>query len=701
VRKVVDQYRANEIPLDTMWSDIDYMDEKKLFTLDPINYSQSHLSSLVDDLHAANQRYVVIVDPGIRVEEGYEVYDAGLARGVFIRDASGEQPALGKVWPGPVAFVDFMAEAAQDFWSEQIAAFHEQVEFDGLWIDMNEIANFCDGHCVLCVDDPADWDTLFDCPCSEIEFHNEDFPPFWVGGMPPATSTISMASKHADGLLEEQVHSLYGHMEAIATAKALQDLTGERTLVITRSSFAGTGYHAGHWLGDNTATWDDLRWSISGMMSMNLFGIPFTGADICGFNGNTTVELCARWYQVGAWYPFCRNHNVIGALSQEPYALGPTVMQVARTALQNRYRLIPTFYKWFVEAHKSGGTVIRPLFFEFANDTRCYDVEDQFMLGSDIMVAPVLEAAVLERTVYFPSPALWYGLWSGVRVEVPEDGLVTFDGVSIADTFEFLRGGTVLALQEPALTVAELVRQPLYVVVALDPEQTGVGHLYMDDGVSIDPAQAAWGLYAAAKVENSNKGRLTIFGLEADYEDYDPVWSGVSVYGVESPCDLAIVTTDEWEYYFWPDNGLDYDEETKVLTVTGMNVSITGQMVTMEWGKAAEPPTWAFRIIVIVGTTVAVVAVLCLVALAWHLGTKYLPDTGIMRRLRGGEDGHSYSAPGSEDASELQPDDDLFAIDDEEEEGEEMVVLREAESASEADEADSTTGAAAEGASED
>lgn len=348
LRDVVEGYRANDIPLDTVWSDIDYMDDKKLFTLDPVNYSAEELSQFVADLHSDHQRYVVIVDPGVRVQSGYEVYDTGMERNVFIMNANGTEPALGKVWPGPVVFVDFMASDAHLFWAEQVFAFHRQVPFDGLWIDMNEIANFCDGHCLMDVNVSSDWDTLFDCPCAVVEFHEEDFPPYWVGSMPPGTSTISMASRHAEGLLEEQVHSLYGHEEAMATAATLQELTGERSLVITRSSFAGTGHHAGHWLGDNTATWDDLRWSIAGMMSMNMFGIPLTGADICGFNGNTTEELCARWYQVGAWYPFCRNHNVIGAMSQEPYSLGPSVLEVARTALLKRYQLIPTFYRYGV-----------------------------------------------------------------------------------------------------------------------------------------------------------------------------------------------------------------------------------------------------------------------------------------------------------------------------------------------------------------
>ena len=164
----------------------------------------------------------------------------------------------------------------------------------------------------------------------------------------------------------------------------------KRPFIISRSTAPGHGHFGHHWTGDIVSDWSSMRWSISSILNFNLFGIPMVGADICGFNGNTTEELCARWHQLGAFYTFARNHNTDDAIDQDPAALGPYVIQAAKYALLVRYAHLPYLYTLFYNVHQNGGTVLRPLFFEFPGDQNSYKIDTQFMWGRSMMIAPAL-----------------------------------------------------------------------------------------------------------------------------------------------------------------------------------------------------------------------------------------------------------------------------------------------------------------------
>ena len=247
---------------------------------------------------------------------------------------------------------------------------------------MNEPSNFCDGQC--------ESSTSLDSP-------DYNRPPYAPGapGASMVQKTIDMAASHiVSGIPQPHynVHNMYGHSEMQATCAALQAVRpNARCFVISRSTFLSSSRHGGHWLGDNTATWYDLQASISGILAMNMFGMPFVGADICGFNGNTTAELCTRWMQLGAFYPFSRNHNSIGMKSQEPYVFGDDTTRRCRFALNIRYTLLPYLYSLLANASATGSPVARPLFFEFPEDLNAWSFsETQFMWGSALLVTPAL-----------------------------------------------------------------------------------------------------------------------------------------------------------------------------------------------------------------------------------------------------------------------------------------------------------------------
>nr|XP_031359537.1 lysosomal alpha-glucosidase [Lonchura striata domestica] len=223
-------------------------------------------------------------DPFVTKDEEpgtYRPYDLGQEMGVWVNNSDGVTPALGRIWPpGYSVFPDFTNPRAVEWWTTLCLEFKDVLDYDGIWIDMNEPANFMRGQL------PG---------CADTEINN---PPY----------TPRSVIMQADRLFVEKY-----------LQNVVQQATGKRAFVLARSTFVGSGKHGGHWLGDNFSLWKDLHRSIIGILEFNLFGIPYIGADICGFNYNTTYELCLRWMQLGSFYPFSRNHNSEGNIVTPDY----------------------------------------------------------------------------------------------------------------------------------------------------------------------------------------------------------------------------------------------------------------------------------------------------------------------------------------------------------------------------------------------
>lgn len=364
VRRVAARMRAERVPCDAIWFDIDYMDRRRVFTWDRAAFPDPQ--ALIDDLAAEDYHAVAILDPGVAVAEDCELHASGLAGRHFVEDANGE-PVAGRVWPGLCHFPDFTRASTRAWWADKVRDFVEDWGFDGLWCDMNE---------------PA----VFRTPGRTLP---DDAVHRGLGG-----------GEHA------RFHNLYGQLMAEATRRGLAAARpGKRPFVLTRAGHLGAARHAATWTGDNQSRWEDLRWSIPMVLNLGLSGQPMSGPDLGGFTGAPDAELFERWYELGAWLPFCRGHADKESPRQEPWAFGHEVLTRVRASLEGRMRRLTIWTTLFEEAARTGIPPCRPLFFADPADAGLRAVDDAFLVGEDLLVAPALEAGRRRRRVVLPRHA--------------------------------------------------------------------------------------------------------------------------------------------------------------------------------------------------------------------------------------------------------------------------------------------------------
>lgn len=548
--EVVKSMRNYGIPQDVQWNDIDYMDRFLDFTYDPVHFDT--LPELVKDLHAHDQRYVMILDPGIsstQPQGEYWPYDEGLRRGVFIRDAQGNT-LIGKVWPGLTAYPDFSDEATHEWWFDNLQRFYKKVPFDGLWIDMNEPSNFLDG-------------STNGCPSNNIE--DPPYTPGVLGGLLRSKTVCASAQQKLSS--HYNLHSLYGLHEAKATASALTRLLGKRPFVISRSSFPSQGQYSGHWLGDNRSQWKDMVASIAGILSFNVLGLPLVGADVCGFSEQTDEELCVRWTQLGAFYPFSRNHNALDSKAQDPSSFSSSARAAMREALLLRYSLFPLLYTLFHHAHAHGHTVARSLMFEFPQDPLTYGIDRQFLWGRSLLVTPVLLPGVDSVEGYFPA-GRWYDYYTGdsflssgenIRLSAPLDKINLH-----------LREGSVTPTQRPNLTLWVSSGQPLHLLTVLSEDGSASGDLFWDDGESLDTYENLQYAYVLFTVDQKvMRSQVLLAHVEASYITVETA----SFYGVQSRPEQVQVNGQEAAFIY---------KDNKVLSVSDLGLNLN-QNFTISW----------------------------------------------------------------------------------------------------------------------
>ncbi|XP_047450351.1 sucrase-isomaltase, intestinal [Mugil cephalus] len=573
VKNTVERNRKVELPYEIQYTDIDYMEDKKDFTYDKVKFSE--LPEFAEYLHKEGQKYILILDPAIatskRVGDApYESYDRGTQMNAWVTESDGKTPLLGEVWPGETVFPDYTSEKCIEWWVDEYERFHQEIKHDALWIDMNEVANFKKGSVKGCAD------------------NNLNYPPYTPRILDEVmySKTLCMDAKQSWGN-HYDVHSLYGYSMVLATEKALQRVfKGNRTLMLTRSSFPGVGKYSGHWLGDNGANWNDIKWAIPGMLEFNLFGIPYIGADICGFFDDSSEELCRRWMQVGAFYPFSRNHNAQGYKPQDPaaYGAGSTLVESSKHYLRIRYTLLPYLYTLFYKAHTTGETVVRPVMHEFYSDKASWTVDRQFLWGKHFLITPVLDPGVDTVNAYIPN-AVWYDYETMERLATRGQYV---DLYLPADKLGLhIRGGAVLPTQRPEVTTSKSRRNPMGLIVALDDNKQAAGELFWDDGDSRETVKN--GNYTNYKFSVVH-GVLTMQVAHAGYKDPNNLkFEDITILGIPYPPKSVSVThvgATETTTILSSTN-VEHDGAKEVLFLRGLSLAL-GESYLIKWEEAEE-----------------------------------------------------------------------------------------------------------------
>uniref|UniRef100_A0A8P0TBI0 Maltase-glucoamylase n=1 Tax=Canis lupus familiaris TaxID=9615 RepID=A0A8P0TBI0_CANLF len=562
MREVVQRNRVARLPYDVQHADIDYMHERKDFTYDPVNYKG--FPEFVKELHNNSQKLVIIVDPAISNNSSpsnpYGPYDRGSGAKIWVNASDGLTPLIGEVWPGKTVFPDYTNPSCAVWWAKEFELFHNKIEFDGIWIDMNEVSNFVDG-------------SISGCSTSHLNY--PPFVPRILDGYLFSKSLCMDAVQHWGK--QYDVHNLYGYSMAIATAEAVKTVfPNKRSFILTRSTFAGSGKFAAHWLGDNAATWNDLRWSIPGMLEFNLFGIPMVGADICGFALDTSEELCRRWMQLGAFYPFSRNHNGQGYKAQDPASFGADslLLNSSRHYLNIRYTLLPYLYTLFYRAHSRGDTVARPLMHEFYGDSSTWDVHQQFLWGPGLLITPVLDEGAEKVMAYIPD-AVWYDYETGARARWRKQRVEM--GLPADKIGLHLRGGHIFPTQQPATTTVASRRNPLGLIIALDENKEAKGELFWDDGETKDTVANQVYLLCEFSV---TQNRLDVKILQSTYKDPNNlVFKEIKILGTQEPTNV-IVKHNGIPSQTSPN--VTYDSNLQVALITEIDL-ILGEAYTVEW----------------------------------------------------------------------------------------------------------------------
>ncbi|XP_031787365.1 lysosomal alpha-glucosidase [Nasonia vitripennis] len=549
------------IPFDTQWNDLDYMDNNNDFTYDKTKFKD--LPNFIQEIHDAGMHYIPLIDAGVSANEKngtYIPYDEGVKRGIFIFDGESNEPFKGKVWNTvSTTWPDFTNPETTSYYTEMMSNMHKDFEYDGAWIDMNEPSNFYNGH-------------INGCKATSL-----DNPPYLpnVNGNLLARKTVCMNAKQHLGN-HYDLHNVYGTSQAVVVNHALKQIRNKRPFIISRSTWEGHGFYAGHWTGDVYSAWHDLRMSIPEILAYSLFQIPMVGADICGFDGNTTVALCNRWMQLGAFYPFSRNHNSDDTIDQDPVAMGQLVVESSKKALRIRYRLLPYLYTLFYRAHRYGETVARPLFIEFNEDPMTFNIDTQFLWGSCLMIAPVLEEGKTEVHVYIPR-GLWYN-YHTMEFSFTIGKNYTLDAPM--DTIPLLvRGGCIIPVQEPSVTTSLSRQKPFGLLIALDEHESAKGELYWDDGDSLDSIEKK--KYNLFEFEVSNNV-LTSTVIECSFDDKMKLGT-IIVMGISKVVKQVLFNDKDVEF--------EYDKEKSVLYVNNILVDFTKKF-ELRWSyKKIEDPS--------------------------------------------------------------------------------------------------------------
>ena len=479
VREVAAKYKEAGILLDAIYMDIDYMERYEDFTVSAEKFPD--LPGLAADMKKEGIHLVPIIDAGVKIEEGYSVYEEGVEKGYFCKEEDGTD-FVGAVWPGRAHFPDMLNPAARRWFGLKYRFLLDQ-GIDGFWNDMNEPAIFYSEKRLNKVFDEVasmkgqnldlDKNNHLLGLVNTLANNPEDYQSFYHepgNGLPR--------------IRHDKVHNLYGYNMTRAAGEAFEELEPDkRILMFSRSSYIGMHRYGGIWQGDNLSWWSHLLMNVKMMPSLSMCGFLYTGADLAGFGADTTEDLVMRWLQFGIFTPLMRNHSAMGTRLQEAYRFSNA--EALGRIIKLRYCLLPYLYSEYMKAALGDEMLFLPLAFAYPEDPHAAQVEDQLLLGESLMLAPVCQQNAAGRYVYLPEDML------RVTTSGPDDFRCEKMGaghhyVPVAENelIFFVRRGHLLPLAQTARNVEKLDASRLQLIAY--PADTCRYTLYDDDGYGKD-----------------------------------------------------------------------------------------------------------------------------------------------------------------------------------------------------------------------
>jgi alpha-glucosidase len=456
VREIASRLRADKIPSDVLYLDIDFQKENRPFTVNSERFP--HFRQMLSDLKGQNFRVVVITDLHIAdlPDAGYAPYDTGISGDHFVRNPDGSI-YVGTVWPGPSVFPDFTRWQTRAWWGTLYKDFYSE-GVSGFWNDMNE-------------------PSIFHTPLLTMP-----------GDVVHRIDEQGFRSRTATHL---EIHNVYGMENSRATYEGLLKLNPDlRPFVLTRASYAGGQRYAATWTGDNTSSWNHLRLTTAMLLNLGLSGFGLCGADVGGFIGTPRPELLTLWTELATFQPIDRNHTNKGSGDKEVWVHGPEQEAIRRRYIEERYRLMPYLYTTVEELTRTGLPVVRPLFLEFPDATADshpldLDAGNEFLFGADILVAPPPYPEQPDSYELRLPAGLWYDYWTGEKIQAAPAGKNPFPGSlsvqpKLATLPVYVREGSILPLQPLTQSTEETPSGPL--TLRIYPGRDCHGSLYQDDG---------------------------------------------------------------------------------------------------------------------------------------------------------------------------------------------------------------------------
>ena len=471
VREVVANYRANNMPLDAVVLDIDYMEHYKDFTVDAQRFPR--FADFAAEMKAQGIHLVPIIDAGVKVEEGYDVYEEGVEKNYFCKRQDGSD-FVAAVWPGYTHFPDVLNPDARKWFGEKYKRLTD-AGIEGFWNDMNEPAIFFTPEGVKDVKEAM----------KAFIDKEETVQDVWairaqVTGLANNAEDYASMYHNVDGKMvrHDQVHNLFGYNMTRAAGEGLREISPDkRCLLFSRSSYIGMHRYGGIWTGDNKSWWSHILLNLKMLPSLNMCGFLYTGADLGGFGCNTTRDLLLRWLALGVFTPLMRDHSCENTREQECYRFEH--IEDFRHIIGVRYRLIPYIYSEYMKAALTDDMMFKPLAFEYPEDRMAVNVEDQLMLGNEIMIAPVYTQNAIGRYVYLPEAMMLVRFCPDGKIEQTEMPKGHhFVEVPLNEVILFIRQGKCIPLVDAAECVDEIDMDSLQLIGYANSTY----QLYDDDG---------------------------------------------------------------------------------------------------------------------------------------------------------------------------------------------------------------------------